>query len=82
MLLKVLHVSLMLLRSVERRKGAEVTSLARGRILLTGIEAILSGFELTDHIESGCGGTNSPLPSTASTSLTYRETDAGELVFG
>jgi hypothetical protein len=62
MLFEVLHFSFVLLRPIERRKRSEVTSLAGGRILLTGIEAILSGFELTDHMESGCDGASRPLP--------------------
>ena len=49
--LEVLDGAFVLLRLFFAGEGAEVTALARGGVLLPGVEAVFAGFEFADHAE-------------------------------
>ena len=47
--LEELHGAFVFLRGRARPKGAQISGLARAGVLLSGIETILTGFELANH---------------------------------
>ncbi len=54
MSLEVLHFLLVLFRLFERRESSEVSTFPRSGRFLFGVEAILSGFEFANHVETRC----------------------------
>jgi hypothetical protein len=47
--LEILHVALVLFRSLPRSEGAEVAALAGLRIYFSGIEPVFAGLQFADH---------------------------------